>query len=232
MTLAGLFGDPKTSRDIRSAKRFNFFALLVLMGVIVGGFLLYLQLVQKQHELEVKTQQLADSTARLRRFRSELEAAQSTLAQREQDVERQLQSLSHSVENRQFDSAMVKAFRYAGQIAAKDSSEMLFVHLYAWQPQAKILRSIEKTLVEPDYLLIKAETMAELPTWMGNQSTVNYYSKEVEGKATSLAKQLTRLTKTPFIPELGPAEDAPQNTRNHWLRIHYLGTNPILQEQK
>ena len=102
MTLAGLFGDPKTSRDIRSAKRFNFFALLVLMGVIVGGFLLYLQLVQKQHELEVKTQQLADSTARLRRFRSELEAAQSTLAQREQDVERQLQSLSHSVENRQF----------------------------------------------------------------------------------------------------------------------------------
>jgi hypothetical protein len=232
MTLAGIFGDPKTSRDIRSAKRFNFFALLVLMGAIVGGFLLYLQLIQKQHELEVKTQQLADSTARLRRFRSELEAAQSTLAQRERHVEMQLQSLSHSVENRQFDSAMVKANRYAGQIAAQDSSEMLLVHLYAWQPQTKILRSIEKTLVEPDYLLIKSETMTELPAWMGNLSTVNYYSKDVEDKANRLAKQLTRMTQTKFNPQLGPAEDAPQNTRNQWLRIHYLGAIPIPQEQK
>ncbi len=232
MTLAGIFGDPKTSRDIRSAKRFNFFALLVLMGVIVGGFLLYLQLIQKQHELEVKTQQLADSTARLRRFRSELEATQSKLAEREQQMEHQLQSLSHSVENRQFDSAMVKANRYAGQLATKDSSALILVHLYSWQPQANKLKNVEKVLVEPEYLLVKEETVTELPTWMGKQSSVNYYSPSVEQKAIVLAKQLSKLTKTQFTPVQGPAEDAPKDARNQWIRIHYLGASAIQQQQK
>lgn len=225
MTLAGLFGDPKTSRDIRSAKRFNFFALLVLMGMIVGGFLLYLQLIQKQRELEVKTQQLADSTARLRRFRSELEAAQSTLADREKQMEKQLDTLSNTVKDAQFDDAIEMANRYAGQLATKENNEMLLVHLYAWQPQKQSLQAIEQALVEPSFLLVKEETLQELPTWMGTQSTVNYYDPGVESKAKALATQLGKLSKVPFIPVMGPAEDAPQNARHQWIRVHYLGNN-------
>ena len=93
--------------------------------MIVGGFLLYLQLIQKQRELEVKTQQLADSTARLRRFRSELEAAQSTLADREKQMEKQLDTLSNTVKDAQFDDAIEMANRYAGQLATKENNEML-----------------------------------------------------------------------------------------------------------
>lgn len=231
MTLAGLFGDPKTSRDIRSAKRFNFFALLILMAMMIGGFVLYMQLMQKQRQLEIKTQELADSTERLKRFRSELEAAQSTLAQREAQVEKQLQTLSNSVENRQFDSAMVIATRYAGQIASKDSSASLLVHLYSWQPQVRALHEIKRTLVEPNYILVKEETLPELPTWMGNQSTVNYYAADVEPRAKSLAQTLSKISKTSFAAVMGPAADAPQHARNQWIRIHYLGSSAVSQQR-
>lgn len=229
MTLKGRFGDPKTERDIQSAKRFNFFALVILVGVIGCAFLLYLQLLQKQQELEVKTQELADSTAHLRRIRSELEAAQASLAEREQSIEQQLQSLSHSVENRHFDSALVMANRYAARRMDLDSSNLTVVHLYAWQPNPASLESMKNFLVEPYYLLARDETLQALPTWMGKISAVYYFSEETKGKAQRLASKLGRITRQPFVTMMGPPEDVPKNSRHPWIRIHYLGNQNVQQ---
>jgi hypothetical protein len=231
MTLAGKFGDPKTERDILSAKRFNFFALIVLIGLIFAAFILYLQLVQKQRQLEIKTQELADSTENLRRLRSELEAAQSSLLTREKVIENQLQSLSNSVENRDFDSAMLMANRYNSQIAISDSTERMLVHLYAWQPQQKVMTEFQRFLVEPSYLLVKNETLEELPEWMGLHSTIYYYSPEIESRVRKLAIRLSKIARTTFTPVLGRAEEAPQNEHHHWIRIHYLGANPLASQQ-
>jgi hypothetical protein len=231
MTLAGKFGDPKTERDILSAKRFNFFALIVLIGLIFAAFILYLQLVQKQRELEIKTQQLADSTDHLQRLRSELEAAQASLATREKHMEDQLQTLTNSVEKRDFDSAVLIANDYSNRRAIADSADLMLVHLYAWQPQQRVMTEFKRIFVEPSYLLVKNETTQELPEWMGQQSAVYYYAPEIEPRVRKLALRLSRIARTTFIPVLGRPEDAPQNEHHEWIRIHYLGANPVVSQQ-
>lgn len=231
MTLAGKFGDPKTERDIRSAKRFNFFALIMLFLLLVGAFILYLQLVQQQHELEVKTQQLADSTAQLRRFRSEMEAVQSSLSKHEIKLEQQLQSLSNSVENRDYDSARTMASRFATQLAYHDSSGMLLVHLYSWQPKQQVLHHFEHFFVQPDYMLVLSENLQALPEWMGKSNAVYYYDAEVAPKARKIATQLTQIANAPFLALPGNPNDAPKSTNHQWIRIHYLGATPPATQQ-
>jgi hypothetical protein len=223
MTLHGKFGDPKTERDILSAKRFNFVSLLVLIMAIVAAFFLYLQLISQQRELEVKTQQLADSTAHLRRIRSELEEAQRSLAKREQQIEMQLENLSNSVELRQFDSALVQATAISSQLARKDSTGLTFINFYAWQPQSSALSAIKSYLTSPEFILVKQETLHQLPIWMGKHSAVYYYSNAAAPKAAAIAKQLSAMAGSPFEVLRGDAQNAPQNGHHEWIHIHYLG---------
>jgi hypothetical protein len=230
MTLSGRFGDPKTERDILSAKRFNFFALIVLICTMAAAFLLYMQLLHKQQELETKSQQLADSTANLRRIRSELEAAQRSLSQRQVEMEQEVQSLAESVENRQFESAVTKAEEINQKMARTDSHGITLVHLYSWQPQPTVLRRIGGILKEPDYLLVKDETLGELPDWMGRQSAVYYYSLDAATKAIVLAQKLTALSGQQFGAVLGDSDDAPQQNGYEWMHIHYLGARLPVQE--
>ena len=225
MTINGKFGDPKTERDILSAKRFNFLALLVLIGAIASAFLLYLQLLDKQQQLELKSTELADSTENLRRIRGELEAAQGSLAAREQQIENQLQSLSSSVENRHFDSAMVQAKGINEQLARHDSAGLTLVQLYAWQPQAGILPKIKAFLAKPDYIIAVDSTLSALPEWMGKQSAVYFYESAAREKATTIATRISKITGRPFVAVAGNAQDAPQGGHHIWLRIDYLG-NP------
>jgi hypothetical protein len=229
MTLHGNFGDPRTERDILSAKRFNFVALLVLFGLIVAAFLMYLQLLNQQRELQMRTQQLADSTASLRRIRSELEAAQKSLAERESRMEQQLQHLSTSVENHQFDSALVMAKGYSTQLAKKDSSETMLVNLYAWEPNPKVLHAFRHSLTEPEYLLANMETVALLPPWFDKQNTVHYYSEDAAPKAKELAIKLTKLSSVPFTLVKGNPDEVPKSDYHQWVRVYYLGTKPKAQ---
>lgn len=226
MTLHGNFGDPRTERDILSAKRFNFFALLVLIGLILAAFLLYLQLLSQQRELQMRTQQLADSTASLRRIRSELEAAQKSLVERESRMEQQLQHLSNSVENRQFDSALVMAKGYTTQLAKKDSSETMLVNLYAWEPNPKVLYAFRHSLTEPEYLLAKTETVAILPAWFDKQNSVHYYADDAEPKAKQLAIKLSKLASTSFALVKGNPDEVPKSEYHQWVRVYYLGKKP------
>ncbi len=223
MTLHGNFGDPKTERDILSAKRFNLFSLIVLVAVIAATFVLYLQLVSKQRELEIKTQQLADTTANLRRIRWELEAAQIKLDQRDQEMQQQLQTLSTSVENRQFESAMVQAGKINSQLARHDSTGLTLVHLYSYEPQGKVLREINNFLLAPEYLLVKNQTLQELPDWMGNRSAVYFYTQQGEKKAKAIAAELTSISGQAFDALPGNSHDAPSLDNHDWIHIHYLG---------
>ncbi len=230
MTLHGKFGDPKTERDILSAKRFNFASLVVLIMAIVAAFFMYLQLISQQRELEVKTQQLADSTAHLRRIRGELEEAQRSLAMREQRMEMQLENLSNSVEQRQFDSALVQATAISSQLARKDSTGLTFINFYAWQPQSSILSTIKSYLAAPEFILVKQETLQELPDWMGKKSAVYYYSKTAASKAETIAKQLSAMSGSSFEALRGDAQNAPQNGHHEWIHIHYLGGSSYLRK--
>lgn len=230
MSFTGKFGDPKTERDILSAKRFNFFSLIVLVLAIAAAFVLYLQLIAQQRELEVKTQQLADSTANLRRIRSELEAAQQSLAKREQTMENQLVSLSNSVEKRQFDSAMVKATAISSQIALRDSNGLTFVNIYGWKPKANVWEGISKFFSTPEYVVVKQEVLPDLPAWMGTRSTIYYYSKSAATKAESMAKTLSKRVGSPFEAKLADHQEAPKFGHHESMHIHYLGSSLPRQE--
>ena len=225
MTLQGKFGDPKTERDILSAKRFNFVSLIVLVAAIAAAFVLYLQLVSKQRELEHKTQQLADSTANLRRIRWELESAQISLDQRDHEMQRQLQTLSNSVENREFDSAMVQAGKINSRLAKYDSTGLTLVHLYAYQPLPKVMQQIKRYLLAPEYLLVKHQTLQELPEWMGQRSAVYFYSTQGEKKAKVIAAELSNNSGQAFEALPGNSHDAPSLDNHDWIHIHYLGAS-------
>lgn len=229
MTFAGNFGDPKTERDIRSAKRFNFFALAVLIGVIIGAFVLYLQLQQKQQELRQKSRELADSTSRLRFFRNELEAVQSKLAKREQETENQLRQLTRSVENKQFDSALVMARGYNLPPQARDNC--VFVNLYVHQPAPKALKTIQSMLVPPKFTLSLLDTLDHVTEWMGNESAVHFYSNAAARTAIELAVDLSKATGVHFRAIMGNAEDAPKYSSHQWIRIQYLGETSQQQQQ-
>jgi Rad3-related DNA helicase len=226
MTLRGKFGDPITERDVLSAKRFNFFALIVLIVVVTAGFLIGLQLLSNQRQLEQKTQQLADSTANLRRIRSELEAAQRSLAKREESMELQLQNLSNSVEKHDFDSAMLQANAINTELARHDSMGLTLVHLYSWKPQEAALKRIKEYLHAPEFMLVRHETLSDLPLWLGDRSAVYYYSPGVRLHATKIAAHLSKITDRPFVATAGVASDAPDYAQHVWLHIHYLGENP------
>lgn len=230
MTLQGNFGDPKTERDILSAKRFNFISLIVLVAAIAATFVLYLQLVSKQRELELKTQQLADSTANLRRIRWELESAQISLDQRDREMQQQLQTLSNSVENRQFDTAVKQASIINSQLARHDSTGLTLVHLYSYQPQRKVLHQINDFLLTPEYLLVKNQTLQELPDWMGNRSAVYYYTPQGEKKAKAIATELTSISGQTFDALPGNSHDAPSLDNHDWIHIHYLGASMQLRK--
>ncbi len=225
MTIRGNFGDPRTERDIRSAKRFNFFALVVLIAALATAFLMYLELVHQQQQLQLKSKELADSTANLRRIRGELEAAQGSLADRQHVMEQQVQRINVSIENKDFDSAKHQANALAAQIAKTDSSGFTFVHLYMYRPQDAALKKIDDYLRDPNFLLIKQETMQNLPSWMGQRSAVYYYSTQAAAKATEIAGELSRLAGQPFDALLGKPADAPPAGRHDWIHIHYLGTS-------
>lgn len=225
MTIAGKFGDPRTERDIISAKRFNFFSLLVLIVAIAAAFLLYLQLLSQQRELEIKTKELADSTANLRRIRGELEAAQMSLSNRQVQMEQQLQMISTSIENDDFDSAKVQANVISEQLAQHDSAGLTLIHLYNWQPKPRTLHEINNYLKDPKFLLIKQETLTDLPAWMGRKSAVYYYSPDAAPKATEIAQNLTRIAGLPFEAVPGNKADAPPPGGHEWIHIHYLGAS-------
>jgi hypothetical protein len=225
MTIAGKFGDPRTERDILSAKRFNFFSLIVLIVVIAAAFLLYLQLLSQQRELEIKTKELADSTANLRRIRGELEAAQMSLSNRQVEMEQQLQDISTSIENDDFDSAKVQANVISEQLAQHDSAGLTLIHLYNWQPQPRTLHNINNYLKDPKFILVKQETLYDLPAWMGRKSAVYYYSAEAAPKATEIAHNLSRISGLTFEAVPGNKADAPPPGSNEWIHIHYLGAS-------
>lgn len=231
MTISGKFGDPKTERDILSAKRFNFFALIVLVLAIAAAFLIYLQLLNKQRELETKSQELADSTANLRRIRGELEAAQRSLSLREQQMELQLQSLSSSVENRQFDSAMVKASAINSQLAHSDSTGLTVVQLYAWKPRPGMLPRITSYLSNPEFIVASDSTLLKLPSWMGKQSAVHYYRNESATRAQEIANGLTQITGEKFLASPGNLHDAPARSHHQWLHIYYLGASALANQK-
>lgn len=230
MTIAGRFGDPKTERDIMSAKRFNFFALIIMVIMVTTAFVLYLQLVNKQQELETKSQQLADSTANLRRIRNELEAAQESLSDRQVRLQQEVQSLTESVENHQFDSAVVKATNINLKMARTEAYGITLVHLYSWQPQARVLGKIDGLLQDPDFILVKDQTLTELPAWMGTSSTVYFYSPDAAVKARDLAKKLSAISGQPFAVLPGDSNDVPRQDGYRWMHIHYLGARLPMQE--
>ncbi|MFN8396369.1 MAG: hypothetical protein U0176_17220 [Bacteroidia bacterium] len=228
MTFTGNFGDPKTERDIRSAKRFNFFALGVLIVLILAAFILYLQLQQKQQELQEKSLELADSTDRLRRFRNELEAVQSKLAKREQETEHQLRQLTRSVENRQFDSALVMARGY--NLGPEAREKCIFVNLYVFQPAPKVVKTIQSMIVPPKFILSVQDTIDHVTEWMGDASAVYYYSNASARMAMELAIDLSKATGVHFKAIMGNAEDAPKYSSHQWIRIQYLGEGTQQQQ--
>lgn len=224
MTLAGNFGDPKTERDIRSAKRTNFIALALLL--VLGTVMLYLivRLAQQHQALEEKTQQLSDSTANLQRIRGELEAAQSLLVDRERQIQEQLIQLSRNVEDGNYADARAQATAITTRYESPSSSApSIMVHLYAYQPLDQALDAIRKYLSQPGFELVKEETLTSLPAWMGSRSAVFFYSKGSAATAAQVAQALSRATGVTFSPQAGNPDDVPADRQSEWLRIQYLG---------
>jgi hypothetical protein len=222
MTLAGNFGDPKTERDIRSAKRFNFFALAVLVALVAAALWFYLQLNQKQRELEYKSRELADSTSKLSKIRGELEAAQRVLASNEKRIEGQLQDLSQTVEGGKFEAAVKLANSFTDDIAAKDPTQHAYVNLYAWRPDTGVFAKLNGFFSQRDYMVIRSETLSTFSKWIGDRSAVYYYNPKMKEEATKLASQLGNTTGKMFHAIQGAAHDAP-STDHDWLNVHYLG---------
>lgn len=223
MTLKGRFGDPQTEKDIVSAKRFNFFALIVLIIVCAMAFLFYMELMQKKKELETKSMELADSTAILRKTRSELEAAQVALSRREEKVEKQLIKLTDQVEKKNFVAAVQTANDYSAQISKQDSSPAIWINFYAWKPDVSKLSLMRTYLLRQNFTLVKDEIVEERQKWLGNESAVYFYNPQMEKLAHEIASNLSQKSGTKFMIKEGRHQDIPSTPGVNWFHIHYLG---------
>lgn len=223
MTLKGAFGDPVTEKDIASAKRINLIALLVLMAMFVMAAIFYYQLQEKKQELERKTLELADSTARLNRMRGELVAAQEKLSQREHNVEQQLQALSSSVEQKDYTQAAALANTISVQMAEKKAKPKLWVNFYSWQPNSSAQSKAQDFLRKEDITIVKDQTFEEKPNWMAASSAVYFFDEGGQKMAQGIASKLSKLCGTPFAVERGDPSDVLPGRDYSWLNIHYIG---------
>ncbi len=227
MTLKARFGDPKTEKDIVAAKRFNFFALIVLMIVCAAALIFYLELINKKRELETKSIELADSTAILQRTRSELEAAQVMLAEREEVVEDKLLKLADQVEQKDFTAAIQTANDYSKKLHQEDIERQCWINFYAWKPDPTQLPIIRTYLKRKNYMLVNDKVLKQHHKWIGTNSAIYYYSKGTKAIATDLAINLKRISGIKFEVLEGRPEDAVHTKKVDWFNIHYIGSKSI-----
>jgi hypothetical protein len=190
---------------------------------IGGGFVLTLQLLSKQRELEQTKQQLRFYADSLRLIQHELEAAQRTLDLIDSSTEQELQDLSSSLEQQDYRNATKKAFTIKSAIERRDSAGLTIVHLYAWRPQNGALDSIQNYFQDPAYVVASNETVQDLPSWMGQNSAIYYSDEDISSRAKSMAEELSRRTGTRFVALPVKGKNAPDYDAHDWIRVNYLG---------